>query len=538
LLQQLSAAGPGLLLGAVLFLTIPLQVVRTNLLELASPWAFLGASALAFVAFALLTLLLGRRLGERSRSLLDRGLVAAAVFLLLSDLVSPLGIGQLATGSETPKEPLRGVVLELGVLLVLAVGCAAIAAPSLRKVALSMALAILSVDAAQLASLPGEARPGSRSAEAGETPSQTGFQGNVYQITFDAFSSDAFLDALRELDLARDLEGFIFYPRARSNYLATQMSVPSFATGRLFKGETGLAEWLAETEEHTLLRRLADRGFRTTFYSPYNGPWYFPADTVVRTPVSVAQIADLCLLRAAPTALRHEVFRDGRGLFSRLAQQVRAAPEGDVRSYRAARQFHHMLESEARRGGRGELVYGHLMLPHRPYLMTREGRYQPGSSSYREQALLATKLMVELVRTLKQLGRFDSSLLVIHSDHGNGVASALTDANRERTRPLLLIKPPFAPQRQLQVSGDLVQLVDLPAAVLAAVESGAMPGRYAGNPMPARDAVDVHHVFLRREPGSPQAYRIGSDFFSGSMDWYTVDAGGAARYQPPIPVVW
>ena len=26
------------------------------------------------------------------------------------------------------------------------------------------------------------------------------------------------------------------------------------------------------------------QGFRTTFYSPYNGSWYFPADAVVRTP--------------------------------------------------------------------------------------------------------------------------------------------------------------------------------------------------------------------------------------------------------------
>ena len=270
------------------------------------------------------------------------------------------------------------------------------------RLAWCVAAGLLLVEIAGLAALARslDQRSGAAAAVA---PGGPEFGGNIYQLTFDTFGPDGFDRALKESRLAEQLEGFTFYENARANYLATAMSVPSYSTGRLFAGQMPLAQWLDETPRQTILKRLGDAGFATTFYSPYSHSWYFPADTVNDSPISISHAADLCLLRAAPTFLRQEIFRDGKGLVSRIHDLFSISPSGDIRSYQSYQRFLQMKESEGLRRARGEYVYGHFMIPHMPYLMTRDGSYDPDASNHHEQSVLALNMMSEFLQTLEGL---------------------------------------------------------------------------------------------------------------------------------------
>jgi hypothetical protein len=530
--------GGPLFLGALLFVSIPIQLVKHNLLEFGRPFVFLGFCAAFLLAFLITCVLAFVLLKDEGRGSLAKGLFLAGVFVLLSDLLSPLAMGGLITGSEVPSEPLVGVLLEIVLAAVLTLAFLKLRSALVARLAWCVAVGLLLVEIAGLALLVRsfDGRAGMADAVA---PGGPEFDGNIYQLTFDTFGPHGFDRALKESSLGEHLEGFTFYENARANYLATAMSVPSYSTGRLFKGKMPLEKWLDETAGQTILQRLGDAGFRTTFYSPYSHSWYFPADTVNDSPLSISHAADLCLLRAAPTILRQELFRDGKGLVSWIHDHFSVSPSGDIRSYQSYQRFLQMKESEGLRQDRGEYVYGHFMIPHMPYLMTRDGSYDPDESNHYEQSVLAVNMMSEFVQTLERLGRLESSLVIFHSDHGPGAVSSLEDRNRDRARPFLLIKPPQA-KGGFRRSKDLVRLVDLPRVVYGVAGLNSATGESSGEigAMPPRQNVSVHHVHSHRKSQDGRKYTIGRDLFAVDMNWYSLNAAGERTDHDPIPIRW
>ena len=117
----------------------------------------------------------------------------------------------------------------------------------------------------------------------------------------------------------------------------------------------------------------------------------------------------------------------------------------------ALRSFVHR---EAERSPTGRYTLIHLINPHHPYVLTSNCDYTPGvETDGAAQAGCALTLVEELVDELKALGRFDSSTIVIHGDHGAGLARDGDELvgfgpdvfglpfSTGRSRPLLLVKP-------------------------------------------------------------------------------------------------
>ena len=57
---------------------------------------------------------------------------------------------------------------------------------------------------------------------------------NIYILTFDAFSTFALKEVIKEQDLKSTLNDFEFYVNNSSNYSSTALSVPSFLTGTFY----------------------------------------------------------------------------------------------------------------------------------------------------------------------------------------------------------------------------------------------------------------------------------------------------------------
>jgi arylsulfatase A-like enzyme len=137
-----------------------------------------------------------------------------------------------------------------------------------------------------------------------------------------------------------------------------------------------------------------------------------------------------------------------------------------------------LLTDEADRPGHGQYVYAHLILPHYPYVWDGECRLNK-RTGFIDQTSCATNLIKDFVGKLKQLARYDDSLIILQSDHGTSGVDAepffplprleagqrASEEFSKRLHALLLIKPPDAGAVPLRVSEDISQLADIPATV-------------------------------------------------------------------------
>jgi hypothetical protein len=136
----------------------------------------------------------------------------------------------------------------------------------------------------------------------------------------------------------------------------------------------------------------------------------------------------------------------------------------------------------------------HVGIPHRPVTLTAECEYVEGMSRAREyykgQTRCAIKRVVALLDRLRELGVYDSSLIVITSDHGIGYAplNAVNDRQTPagalsviagKSKALLIVKAPGS-RGPVRVSNAPTTISDVAATVLdAASAPRSLPGEPA-----------------------------------------------------------
>jgi hypothetical protein len=136
----------------------------------------------------------------------------------------------------------------------------------------------------------------------------------------------------------------------------------------------------------------------------------------------------------------------------------------------------------------------HVGIPHRPVTLTAECDYVEGMSRAREyykgQTRCAVRRVVALLDRLRELGVYDSSLIVITSDHGIGYAPLNFVNDRQtpagplsiiagKSKALLIVKAPGS-QGPVRVSSAPTTISDVAATVLdAAGAPVSLPGEPA-----------------------------------------------------------
>lgn len=90
--------------------------------------------------------------------------------------------------------------------------------------------------------------------------------------------------------------------------------------------------------------------------------------------------------------------------------------------------FDQLLADEEKRGGRGEYVYLHAVMPHHPYVFDRDCNYHGRETGkllttdrregYLDQSACSVKLIVDILAALKRHGRFDDATFILHADTG------------------------------------------------------------------------------------------------------------------------
>ena len=100
--------GGPLFLGALLFVSIPIQLVKHNLLEFGRPFVFLGFCTALLLAFLIACVLGFVLVKDVRRGALAKCLFLAGAFVLLSDLLSPLPSRRARTTAGQAISPNKG----------------------------------------------------------------------------------------------------------------------------------------------------------------------------------------------------------------------------------------------------------------------------------------------------------------------------------------------------------------------------------------------------------------------------------------------
>ena len=376
---------------------------------------------------------------------------------------------------------------------------------------------------------------------------------NVIHIVLDEFQADVFHDILQQdrASLDRDFSGFQYFADHAGSFPTTSFSMPAMLAGQEYRNERPAPDFVRDAfKQASIFHGLAQAGYdidATTIvpvdsFEQWMGPEAAPnwngARFRIRKPyvsrsdyreVSARQLLDLSLFRHVPHAAK-TLSVERPAVFYRPIWMDRTESPAQIRRHEASNsaafleQFVGLMTL-----GRDRPVYKllHVGVPHRPVVVDRECRFigltEMSRQVYTEQSRCAIKLVASLLARARTLGIYDTSLIIVSSDHGTDLAplgfSGRSDslsllpgpstvrlpAIASTAKAVMLIKPPNR-TGPITISHAPTSHVDLPSTIL---EILGLPGGSADVSMLRRDAAQPRtRVFGMYNPHVrfPKAY--------------------------------
>jgi hypothetical protein len=530
-------AAPALLAPAVVFLLGPYAIFAGNPGEFAVPFGQLAAPWLLRTAAMNWLILFG--LGC-AIALVSRTPVRMYTALLFAFGLMLWGQGHLWNADygvlagrdvdlaeHTSRGPYETAAFAAVLLL------AAVFFRPISRVAPFASLVFLGVQAiGMVASSSGPAAEGARWIEPPAEIYQFSPAQNVIHIVLDEFQSDVFTEILHQDRAALDdtFSGFVYFEDHAAASPTTSMSMPAMLTGLTYRNEIPAPEFVRDAfKRSSIFEKVSRAGYDVdamsivpiATFEDWIGPEAVPnwkgARFRIRKPfisqddyreVSSRQLLELSLFRHVPHAAK--VFSVERpDAFYRPIWMDRGDSPAQIRRHEASNSvgfFEHFVSSMS--VGRDRPVYKlvHVGVPHRPVVVDRHCRFIGGTAmsrqSYTEQSRCAVKLVGELLDRARTLGIYDSSLIIVSSDHGtdlnplgfSGISDSLSlvpgpstsrlPATVGSAKAIMFIKPP---QRTgpISISDAPTAHVDLPATILDILN---LPGGMPDVSMLRRDA--------------------------------------------------
>lgn len=364
--------------------------------------------------------------GGRPGKTLWSAVTAYAVFTVAREVAFPLPIGQI---DGMPLPPPRKHYLAAEVFTYLAALAVLLRAPLGSTTRLAavftavFAVSTLVFFTANARSLLGTDTPDAAPPAASVQASAASDQPNIYHVLFDEYQTVEYQWTQKQRG-GPPYEDFLFFKNTISNYNVTYLSYPTIFTGTLYAPDRNFYDWVNSYQNEGLIKDLKDKRYRTHLYGLNRRWWRTSLADETRYSADIAdewlkgKPADdffmLVKLRCSPCALGSRMLEQSR-------QRVDASeppPALDIPFY-SARLFRELVADIEKTPPRGQYVFIHMILPHGPEVLDEDGHYVGRERGTRiGQVLFANKLIGELVAQLKRLGRYDDSLIVVHSDHG------------------------------------------------------------------------------------------------------------------------
>jgi hypothetical protein len=403
----------------------------------------------------------------------------------------------------------------------------------ISRIAPFASIAFLAVQAAAIA-LSSVGAGATRAPEWSEPPTalyQFSSARNVVHIVLDEFQSDVFTQILDQdrTTLDRQFSGFQYFSDHAGSFPTTTFSMPAMLTGQEYRNQKPAPDFVREVfKDASILGMVARAGYDvdatsivpTDSFDEWLGPEGRPNWSGARfkipkpfasrddyREVTARQLAELSLFRHVPHVAK-SLSVEHPDRFYRAIWMDRTESPVQVRRHEATNSVAFLEQFIDRMGvGRDRPVYKllHVGVPHRPIVVDRECRFigltDMSRESYTEQSRCAVKLVAGLLDKLRALGIYDSSLIIVSSDHGTdldlvdfagrspslatipGPSTVRLPAIVSTAKAVMLVKPPNG-AGPITVSDAPTSHVDLPATILDLL---GMPGATPDASMMARD---------------------------------------------------
>jgi hypothetical protein len=208
------------------------------------------------------------------------------------------------------------------------------------------------------------------------------------------------------------------------------------------------------------------------------------------------KLIDFTLMRALPWSGKPYIYRDGEPYFSSLGTVGRAN-----RAAQFIREFGSKIVSTSPTKTYKLL---HFLSPHGPYTTGPEcepAKAEISISAIRNQASCVLKSVAVLLGDLKRAGLYDSTMILIHGDHGICLGNGLpTTGDMIPTcvgsaHPLLLMKPRRA-RGALRIDDTPTELLDIASTILSENSiDHSLPGVPIGRQQDLSDRVRHYYRF-------------------------------------------
>jgi len=330
---------------------------------------------------------------------------------------------------------------------------------------------------------------------------------DIYLIHLDAFQSDYMEKYLNENDISDEFDGFTFYKNNIANYPYTIPSIISYLTSTMYDGSE-LIDWKNKVKINSIFSKLKASGYKINYYGAEAYKDYVIHDKHISTidvlknnniynPL-IINFTQLFFIKLFPNFLTNEGVSLGSSLGNFIFKYINPSIPDYVANIEkayggggAVMKFNTLIDDIEEVANFGNVYYAILNLPHYPYSLDSECNYKnlEGKSSaveYYEQIECANNLLLKLIRHLKSVKRYDSSIIYIFSDHGshrvtqlsnpyNFSFDTLPDSHKpydvdmfpqsfevleSHARALLMIKPENK-NHPLKISNTPTQLLDI-----------------------------------------------------------------------------
>ncbi len=302
---------------------------------------------------------------------------------------------------------------------------------------------------------------------------------NIFIIVLDTFGSEYFQQILKEqAGLKHELKGFISYKDAISNYPVTKASIPSFLMGELIPEDVQYQKYLSDyVSEKGLPKQFEQMGYIVSvlstsylwFHHLYKKRFYYQLPKVEGYIKSnYWQLLDYAIFRMTPHILKPNVYNRGAWLVSNYVES--GSPYRNEKPWISALVMDEYKEKMEVRGEEPRFKFLHFTLPHPKLIFDANcqllTRFNYDDENMLNQSKCTLKKLLAIFEKMKHLNVFDSSLIVVMSDHGARMFESMqedglpSDYELKSAGILLMIKGVDAlhPFEQVETPVSLIQV--------------------------------------------------------------------------------
>lgn len=376
---------------------------------------------------------------------------------------------------------------------------------------------------------------------------------NIIHFILDGFQSDIFQEIIAEdIDhYSKSLQGFTFFKENIGSFPTTYMSIPAFLSGKIYRNNIPMRRFLKSViRGRTITNVMHDLDYEIDYvegkffcknarYSnqytiaiPYGGT----RQHILKA--NSALMLDLALFRCTPHFLKRVIYNNQQW----FTQRILASSNSSLR----LRYFSHqaflddLINYMSVSRIKPVYKYIHLMTSHPPVVVNNECDYTKNMKATRENIKIQSKCsldhFIKFLTKLKTKGVYDSSLIILHSDHGVGRAVKMRNVNEHIDQDLsgvkqsiqiiagsavalMAIKPPQS-KGILKTSKAQTQLTDIPATISSILNlSEKFEGRsvYEIDPEEVRDRKFYFHKWRHENWKSTYFNRLEEFTIKGSV---------------------